>query len=148
MTRTLPPIELDEFFPHPPVVVWRALTDSRLMASWLMENDFEPVVGHTFQMKGIPVPAVGFTGQVASEVLQVEENHLLSISWRDAGSGNALSSTVTWRLEPEGDGTRLFLTHDGFDPADPTQVIAHRIMSGGWRSRVIPRLTEVVLAAA
>lgn len=109
-----------------------------------MENDFEPIVGHQFSMRGIPVPAVGFTGLVASEVLAVEEGRLLSISWRDAGEGNALSSTVTWRLEAEGTGTRLFLTHDGFDPSDPTQVIAHRIMSGGWSSQVAPRLRGVL----
>lgn len=148
MTDSLPPIELDEYFPYPPAAVWRALTDSATMTTWLMENDFEPVVGHTFTMKGIPVPAVGFTGLVASEVLAVEEGRLLSISWRDARDGNALSSTVTWRLEPEGSGTRLFLTHDGFDPSDPTQVIAHRIMSGGWRGRVIPRLHSALETAA
>lgn len=140
MTDALPPIELDEYFPHPPAAVWHALTDPAVMATWLMDNDFRPVVGHRFTMTGIPVPAVGFTGRVASEVLAIEEGQLLSISWRDAGDGNALSSTVTWRLESEGPGTRLFLTHDGFDPADPSQVVAHRIMSGGWRSRVIPRL--------
>ena len=144
MTETLEPIEVDQFLPHPPAKVWRALTTSSLMAKWLMENDFEPVVGHRFSMKGIPVPAVGFTGLVDSEVLVVEPEKKLSISWRDGGNGNALQSVVTWTLVPEGDGTRLLLRHDGFDASDPTQVVAHRIMSGGWRSQVLTRLVALL----
>ena len=109
-----------------------------------MENDFEPVVGHRFRMQGIPVPAVGFSGLVESEVLAVEPEKLLSISWKDATDGNALRSTVTWTLVPEGAGTRLLLRHDGFDASDPTQVVAHRIMSGGWRSQVLSRLVTLL----
>ncbi len=141
---TLAAIEVDEFLPHPPAKVWRVLTTPSLMAKWLMENDFEPVVGHRFRMQGIPVPAVGFTGQVTSEVLEVVPGEKLSISWADALGGNALSSVVTFTLVPEGTGTRLFLRHAGFDPSDPTQVIAHRIMSGGWRSQVLSRLVELL----
>ena len=144
MAETLAPIEVDEFLPHSPAKVWRALTTPALMEKWLMKNDFEPVVGHRFSMQGIPVPAVGFTGLVDSEVLIVEPEKRLSISWRDGGNGNALRSTVTWTLVPEGTGTRLFLRHDGFDASDPTQVIAHRIMSGGWRSQVLSRLVALL----
>ena len=46
MSATLTAIELDEFLPHPPSKVWRALTEPDLIATWLMENDFQPVVGH------------------------------------------------------------------------------------------------------
>lgn len=144
MQEHMPAIELDEFLPHPPEQVWHALSDPALIAGWLMENDFSPVVGHQFQMRGIPVPAVGFSGLVASEVLAIDPGKLLQISWRDAHSGNALFSTVTWTLTPEGTGTRLHLTHDGFNAADPTQVAAHRIMGGGWRSQVLPRLISTL----
>jgi uncharacterized protein YndB with AHSA1/START domain len=90
------------------------------------------------------VPAVGFTGLVASEVLELQPESLLKISWRDAGQGNALASTVTFTLIPEGTGTRVVIRHDGFDASDPAQVAAHRIMSGGWRSQVLPRLVTVL----
>jgi uncharacterized protein YndB with AHSA1/START domain len=33
---------------HPPEKIWRALTKRELIAEWLMNNDFQPVVGHTF----------------------------------------------------------------------------------------------------
>src|SRR5580692_11113718 len=98
---SLAPIELDEYFPHPPEKVWRAITTRELLAAWLMENDFEPVVGHRFQMKGIPVPAVGFTGLVASEVLEIDPPRRLVISWADALEGNALKSTVTFEVVPK-----------------------------------------------
>ncbi|WP_427175182.1 SRPBCC family protein [Arthrobacter sp. 92] len=144
MQEQMAAIELDEVLPQPPAQVWHALSDPALIARWLMENDFSPVVGHRFQMRGIPVPAVGFSGLVASEVLAIEPGKLLQISWRDAHSGNALFSTVTWTLTPEGSGTRLHLRHHGFNPEDPTQVAAHRIMGGGWRSQVLPRLISTL----
>ena len=44
-TQTLT-IRVDEYLPHSVAKVWRALTDSDLLARWLMPNDFklEPVV--------------------------------------------------------------------------------------------------------
>ena len=36
--------------------------------------------------------------------------------------------TITWRLEPEGAGTRLFLVHDGFEPDS----MPLRNMGSGW----------------
>jgi len=34
--------------PPPPEKVWRALTQDPLIEEWLMQNDFEPVVGRRF----------------------------------------------------------------------------------------------------
>jgi uncharacterized protein YndB with AHSA1/START domain len=148
MPTTLTAIELDEFLPHPPSKVWRALTEPALIATWLMDNDFQPIVGHRYTMRGTPVPAAGFSGMVASEVLEIDPERLLRISWRDANAGNNLSSTVTWTLVPEGTGTRLFLVHEGFDPEEPSHLIAHRIMGGGWRGQILRRLTETLAQTA
>jgi uncharacterized protein YndB with AHSA1/START domain len=126
-------IRVDEFLTHPPARVWRALTDPVLLAKWLMPNDFRPEVGHRFTFLTDPRPNVGFDGVVRCEVLVVEPERLLRISWR----GGSLDSTVTWTLAAEGRGTRLFLEHDGFDPDDPTQQFSRRIMDGGWRSNVM-----------
>ena len=38
--------------PHPPEKLWRALTQPHLMEEWLMKNDFKPVVGHRFNLRG------------------------------------------------------------------------------------------------
>ncbi|WP_284982126.1 SRPBCC domain-containing protein [Arthrobacter sp. efr-133-TYG-118] len=144
MSEQLTTIEVEEFLPHAPAKVWQALTDPALIARWLMENDFKAIVGHQFQMRGIPVPAVGFSGLVASEVLDLDAGKRLRISWRDANSGNNLDSTVTWSISPEDDGTRLVLVHEGFNPAEPTHIASHCIMSGGWRNHVLPRLGQTL----
>lgn len=144
MNEHLTTIEAGEFLPHPPAMVWQALTEPPLIARWLMENDFQAVVGHRYQMRGIPVPAVGFSGLVANEVLEIDAGKRLRISWRDADSGNSLNSTVTWSISPEGTGTLLSLVHDGFDPNEPTHVASHRIMSAGWQNQVLPRLAQTL----
>ncbi len=110
-----------------------------------MANDLSPVVGHRYTMRGTPVPAVGFSGLVASEVLEIDPERLLRISWRDGNAGNDLNSTVTWRLVPEAGGTRLILVHEGFDLEEPSHVVAHRIMGAGcWRGRILEKLIEML----
>ncbi|MEI9989242.1 MAG: SRPBCC domain-containing protein [Rhizomicrobium sp.] len=39
-------VTVEREFPFPPEKLWRALTQPHLVAEWLMQNDFEPVVGH------------------------------------------------------------------------------------------------------
>lgn len=138
MSDELTAIRVDEFLPHPPDRVWRALTDPVRLARWLMPNDFEPTVGHRFTFQADPVPGADFDGVVQCEVLALEPEQLLRIRW--AGGGHGMVTTVTWRLEREGTGTRLFLDQDGFDPDNPMQQQARSIMGGGWRSHLWRRL--------
>ena len=137
-------IEIDQYFPHPPEKLWRALTTPDLMATWLMPNDFEPVVGHRFTFHSRPVAQTDFSGQIACQVLDLEPEKLLRISWADAEKPDGMNTTVTWTLEPEGTGTRLFLEHAGFDPDESTQQLARKFMGGGWRSHVLRRLGELL----
>ncbi|WP_188186746.1 SRPBCC family protein [Nonomuraea sp. SYSU D8015] len=133
-------IRLDQFIPHPPEKVWRALTEPELVAKWLMPNDFKAEVGHRFTFRTEPKKQVGFDGIVYCEVLELEPGKLLKISWSDRKRADW---TVTWRLEPEGRGTRLFLDHEGFDPDDELQQMSRRIMGGGWRSRHFSAIAAV-----
>ncbi|GAA2666966.1 MULTISPECIES: SRPBCC family protein [Nonomuraea] len=135
-------IHVDQFLAHPPAKVWRALTEPEHLNKWLMPGDFRPEVGHTFTFQGTPVEAAEFSGTVYCEVLEIEKERLIKLSWDD---GSRLGWTVTWRLEPEGRGTRLFLDHEGFDPDDPRQQVSRKIMGGGWRSMHM-RAIEKVLA--
>lgn len=144
MNDDLTTIRVDEFLPHPPRKVWRALTEAELMARWLMPNDFVLRVGHRFTFRTDPIPAVGFGGVGHSEVLDYEVEKMLRIAWRAAPDDqSSLDSTVTFTLEPEGTGTRLFVEHDGFDPDDPYQAMSRRIMGGGWQG-VGQRITTVI----
>ena len=49
-------IVIEREMPHPPEKVWRALTQGPLIAEWLMQNDFQPVVGHSFNFRAAPMP--------------------------------------------------------------------------------------------
>src|SRR5271155_1823665 len=50
-TRTL---VIEREMPHPPEKIWRALTEGALLKEWLLENDFEPTVGHKFRFRATP----------------------------------------------------------------------------------------------
>jgi uncharacterized protein YndB with AHSA1/START domain len=52
--------------------------------------------------------------------------------------------TLTWRLVPEGDGTRLFLEHAGFDLDTPMGRNAFDNMGPGWRDEILPRLANLL----
>ncbi|RDI44741.1 SRPBCC family protein [Nocardia mexicana] len=132
-TEDLTSIELDHFYPHAPEKVWRALTTPELMAQWMMQPvGFEPVVGNSFRMRGTPMPNVGFSGEIRCEVIEVTAPERLSISWNDAESDRETGWVITWRLHPEGTGTRILFTHTGFDPDDTTAQLSRKIMRGGW----------------
>jgi uncharacterized protein YndB with AHSA1/START domain len=137
-------IEVDQYFPHPPAKLWRALTTPDLMAQWLMPNDFEPVVGHRFTFHARPVAQTGFSGQIACQVLELTPQKRLRISWADADEPVTMPTEVTWTLHPEGKGTRLLLQHTGFNPDNPTHQLARNLMNGGWRSHVLRRLADVL----
>jgi uncharacterized protein YndB with AHSA1/START domain len=99
------------FYPFPPELVWRALTDSDVLASWLMPNDIKPVVGHRFQFRTKPAP--GFDGIVHCEVLEAEAPRRLVYSW-GGGPTKDRPTRVEWTLQRVEGGTRLVLEHSGF----------------------------------
>jgi len=94
--------------------VWHALTDSATLSKWMLfkSNDFQPVVGHAFQLRDAP----GFDGVIDCEVIEVIKPHQLSYTWVSGGESNLQHSTVvTWTLtEAEGGVTRLHLEQSGF----------------------------------
>ncbi|MFF7543654.1 SRPBCC domain-containing protein [Streptomyces canus] len=135
-------IRVDQFFPHPPAKVWRALTEPGLLVQWQMPGAeaFRLEVGHRYTMTSVPRPNSNFSGTVDVEVLAFEPQRMLSLRWTDADPANSADWTVTWKVEQEGRGTRLFLVHEGFDPDDPAQLMARTIMDGGWRTHVMRAL--------
>ena len=136
--------EVDQFYPHPPERVWRALTTPELMARWLMESTgFAPVVGTRFTFHTQPMPAADFSGEIACEVMELVDGERLTISWTDAHTGRPDGWLVSWTLRAEGKGTRVILRHSGFDPDDEIQRQARTIMGTGW-VRIAGRLGAVL----
>jgi uncharacterized protein YndB with AHSA1/START domain len=130
---------------HPPAKVWRALTDSKLVASWLMPNDLRPEVGHRFTFRANPVP--GWDGVCHCEVLEVKPNERLSYTWRGGSGeltnyGSRLDTVVTWTLAPTtSGGTLLRLVHSGFKPSN---AYAFEIMGKGWRNMISKSIAQVI----
>ena len=90
-TRTL---VVERVFPHPQEKVWRALTESRLLAQWMMNNDFEPVPGKRFQFRADPAP--NWNGVVDCEVREVDPIERLSYNWGVGGEGSGMAWVVLW----------------------------------------------------
>ena len=135
-------ILVEQFFDCDPEFVWEALTDSASIASWLMPNDFKPVVGHRFQFR-IP-PQGNWDGIVNCEVLRVEEPKLLSYNW--LGGVMSKPTLVTFTLTPVPHGTQLRLEHTGFAEADALMI--SEILGNGWKTKIIsgslPRAVEEI----
>lgn len=135
--------------PHPVEKVWRALTDSKIVASWLMPNDLQPVVGHRFTFRTTPM--AGWDGVCHCEVLEVEVNERLSYTWRGGKDdpkqgGSRLDTVVTWTLtRTASGGTLLRLVHSGFTPQN---VFAQEMMNKGWRSKVAERMVQAIASIA
>jgi uncharacterized protein YndB with AHSA1/START domain len=125
--------------PHPPAKVWRALTEPALLASWLMENDFAPVVGHRFTFKSHPIG--DWDGTVRCEVLEVEAPKRLVYSWRGGSGAREINTVVRWTLQVTARGTHLSLEHSGFLPIHAN---AFEAMSKGWAGKVAERITQVL----
>jgi uncharacterized protein YndB with AHSA1/START domain len=136
-------VKLEAVYPASQADVWEALTDPRAIADWLMDNDFRPVVGHRFTFTTRPRP--GFNGIVDCKVLAVEPERRLVYSW-DTGPHR---TTVTWTLEPHGQGTRVTLLHEGFRGA--VGILPQLILSNGWGSilrRGLPSRLGIVAAGS
>ncbi|HEY3653613.1 MAG TPA: SRPBCC domain-containing protein [Steroidobacteraceae bacterium] len=129
-------IVVDYHLSAPPPKVWRALTEPKLLASWLMPNDIKPKVGHQFTFKTAPAP--GFDGIVHCKIIEVQPVSRLVYSWR----GGPIDTMVIWTLEPTiSGGTHLKLEQSGFGPEHG---MTYDILSQGWREKAAGSLERIV----
>jgi uncharacterized protein YndB with AHSA1/START domain len=126
-------IHIDHFFAHQSSKIWKALTDPVLHARWWAAGDIQPVVGHRFDLD------MGQWGKQACEVLEVEHERLLKYRF----AARVLDTIITWRLAREGAGTRLSLTHEGFNLDTPLGRKALEGMKPGW-PKVLAKLNAVL----
>ncbi len=101
-------------FAQPPEVVWRSLSDSAALAAWMYPNDFEPRVGHHFTFRVPPSPHLASSLVVRCEVLSCVPAGELVFTWV---VDDFLSTRVSYRLQPDGTGTRVRFEHAGFEQA-------------------------------
>lgn len=128
-------LELDFQYETTIEKLWSALTDSKKLAKWVLDNDFKPVVGHRFQFR--QQPSEYWDGIIEGEVLAVEPPHRLSYTW----SVGDEKHTVTWTIRDLGDGkVNLHLEQTGFSGAQ-----AYGGAKGGW-THMCSQLEQVLTA--
>lgn len=91
--------------------VWKAITDKDEMKNWYFDLEkFEPRVGFEFQFKG------GTEERQYIHLCKIKEvvpEKKLSYSWKYESDPGI--SIVTFELFPEGNSTKLKLTHEGLE---------------------------------
>ncbi|QOV91228.1 SRPBCC family protein [Humisphaera borealis] len=149
MNRT---IQKEILIPQPRAQVWQAITDSAVLAEWMFPNDFQPRVGHAFTFRVPGNPKANFNGlTVRCQVLECEPpaegaagtdvGGRLVFSW--SAGGPVENTQVSFRLMPDGDGTRLLFEHAGFDLSQPFGPQAFAGAEFGW-TRMLQQLVVVV----
>jgi uncharacterized protein YndB with AHSA1/START domain len=103
-------------------------------------NDFEPRVGHRFAFRVPPNPEARFEGLVVRcEVLTCDPPSELCFTWV---VDEFLDTRVSYRLEPDGNGTRVLFEHSGFE-----QEPAFKGAEYGW-NLMHGKLAKALAAAA
>jgi len=109
--------------------VWKAITNKDQMKEWYFNlAEFKPELGFEFSFEG---GSKEMTYVHLCKITKIEPGKLLQYSWRYQDyPGN---SFVTWELFPEGDKTRLKLTHEGLEtfPTD-NKDFARNSFEKGW----------------
>lgn len=136
------PFIIDRTFNAPAAKVWKAITDRDEMKHWYFDlAEFKAEAGFKFQFTGGPSPERQYVH--LCEITEMVAGKKLTYSWRyDGYAGN---SFVTFEIFPEGEMTRVKLTHAGLEsfPADNPDLAAHNFLAG-WTDIIGRSLKEHV----
>lgn len=113
-------LKMKAFYACEPEQVWQALTDRRALATWLMENDFEPRLGYRFQFQQRSLPGLEIV--IQCQVITLEAPRCLAYTWQEQCMEHP--SIVTWTLEATESGTRLRLDHSGLGTTPTKELVS------------------------
>jgi uncharacterized protein YndB with AHSA1/START domain len=122
------PLVMERTYNAPVDKVWRAITDVGQMRQWYFNlDDFKPEVGFTFEFSG-----QSDCGDYLHfcEVTEVVDGRKITYSWSYKDYEGM--SYLSWELFPEGEMTRLVLTHTGLETFPPMKDFTRESFSGGW----------------
>jgi uncharacterized protein YndB with AHSA1/START domain len=124
----------------PVVRVWKALTDVDQMRQWYFDlKEFKPQVGFEFDFI---VDHEGNSYHHLCRITEVIPETKIAYTWRYKGEPG--DSLVTFELFPEGDKTRLKLTHTGIETFPKTPAYARKNFENGWTAIVDSELRQFV----
>lgn len=124
------PFVIERVLNAPVSRVWRAITDKEEMKQWYFDiAKFKLELGCEFEF------TAGGNGQLYVHLCKITEivpEQKLAYSWRYEGyEGNSI---VTWELFPEGEQTKLKLTHTGLETFPQIGLFARENFVKGWTS--------------
>jgi uncharacterized protein YndB with AHSA1/START domain len=104
-------LDIDRVFAAPVDQVWRALTVPSSLSQWFwpfaMNARVDPRPGGVYRLDA---PAMGMA--MDGTVTDAQAPRALGLSWR--WEGEPEQTHVHISLAPDGDGTQMHVTHDGF----------------------------------
>jgi uncharacterized protein YndB with AHSA1/START domain len=137
------PVVVERTYNAPVKAVWEAITDLEKMQQWYfpMLEEFEPEVGFETRFD------VATPGNVYAHIWKIKEVipfKKISYEWKFGGYPG--DSVVSWELFPDGDGTRLVLTHTGIETfrGDLYPDLSRDNFIKGWADFVGTKLREYV----
>ena len=120
--------------------VWEALTNVDQMRQWYFDlKEFNPEIGFEFEFV---VEHEGNTYHHLCKITEVIPEKKIAYTWRYKGEpGNSL---VAIELFPEGNKTRLKLTHTGIETFPKTPAYARKNFEAGWTAIIGSELKQFV----
>jgi len=134
------PVIIERILDAPADRIWKAITDKNEMKQWYFDlKEFKPEVGFEFSFNGGPPGKVYVHFCKITEVIPGKK---LTYSWRFKGyEGN---SFVTFELSPEGNKTKIKLTHQGLETFPNIPDLARGNFEKGWTDIIGRSLKEFV----
>lgn len=133
-------VVVERTFNAPVARVWKALTEADEMRVWYFDlKEFKPEVGFEFEFS---VEHEGVNYHHLCQVTEVIPQKKIAYTWRYKGQPG--DSLVTFELFPEGDKTRLKLTHTGIESFPKTAAYARKNFEAGWTAIIGSELKQFV----
>ena len=95
-------VVIEREMPYPPEKIWRALTQSALIAEWLMKNDFKPVVDHRFNLRADWGTVRSFQSSRTRRCLTRGRPWVLRVSSLGLSSLRARGPSCAWSIRASG----------------------------------------------
>jgi uncharacterized protein YndB with AHSA1/START domain len=141
MTKTNDLVEaiiVQRTFDAPVGRVWTALTDVNEMRQWYFDlKEFKAEIGSAFEFV---VEHEGNSYHHLCEVAEVIPQKKMPYTWLYKGEPG--DSLVIFELFPEGNKTRLKLTHTGIETFPQTPAYARKNFEAGWTAIVGSELKQ------
>lgn len=142
--------------------VWQALTDSKLLGKWFMENDFKPGLNQEFTFR--MAPQKGWNGITYCKITEIEPLKKLTYTYQGSATGEKalacaginsemadsvgkgifteLDTILSFTLTPTSNGTCLTMEHSGYKGLK--LVIVSYVMGMGWKKQLHKKLPLVL----